>query len=541
MCVAASADVVVTPANAPLRTVGGPIEDGAWNLWSNGRVGQYLRIQRDGDYDIVVRAAGSRAAGVWPEMALLVDGLPLAEKTVPKGEMADYRFQVKLAAGVHEIAVAFLNDQFADGEDRNLYLQKITVAPPPGMADPTIVAPEEWAEVCRRREEAMLQKCDDLIERNRKSAAVVRVVDASGKPVAGATVSIEQISADFLFGCNIYMFGQFKNAALDAEYKRRFEKLFNYATTAFYWRYYERRRGMPDYARTDKIVEWCRQRGIQIKGHPLLWGNEAGVPVWSDGQPSADMQRHRIGEIMGRYRDKIHFWEVVNEPTLHELPKIDEPYRWARKAEPTACLIVNEAHVMADGRPLFLGLLRDAIANGVPFDAVGIQAHEPAGMWFPLDRVWQVLNRYAALGKELHITEFTPTSGGEPIGGSYRQGVWNETVQADYAELFYRVCFAHPAVRAITWWDLCERGAWRPGGGLLRADMTPKPVYDRLDRLINHQWQTNLDDQKTDAAGRFEFRGFHGRYRVTVQTDGRKTERRFHLDQTGKNIWTVEL
>ena len=540
MGTAALADTVIIAREAPLRTVGGPIDGGVWNLWSNGRVGQYLRIARKETYRVVVRAAGSPAEGVWPEMALLVNGRAVATATVSRSEMADYRLQARLTAGDHEIAVAFLNDRLTADEDRNLYLDRITITAPPGAADPTVVPLEEMAKVRRRREEAVLDRCRERIEKNRKSPAAVQVLDASGKPVAGAKVRIEQTRHGFLFGCNIYMFDRFEEPNLDAAYKERFEGMFNYATTAFYWRSYERRRGQPDYAYTDKVVQWCRPRGIRIKGHPLLWGDEAGIPIWSDGLPPADLQRQRVVDIMERYRGKIDFWEVVNEPTLHSRPKIDEPYRWARGADPSACLIVNDCHVLADSRPLFFKLLRAAEQRDVPFDAVGIQAHEPAGTWFPLNRVWAILDRYAELGKELHITEFTPTSGGERIVGSHRRGVWNEAAQAEYAEKFYRVCFAHPAVRAITWWDLCDRGAWRAGGGLLRADLTPKPVYRRLKHIISEEWKTAIEG-KTDADGSFRFRGFHGEYRIVVQDREGRVERRFHLSKTGPNRWTVKL
>ena len=57
---------------------------------------------------------------------------------------------------------------------------------------------------------------------------------------------------------------------------------------------------------------------------------------------------------------------------------------------------------------------------------------------------------------------------------------------------FYRVCFAHPAMRAITWWDLSDQHSWLKGGGMLRADMTPKPVYEQIKRLIHDEWTTRL-------------------------------------------------
>jgi hypothetical protein len=43
-------------------------------------------------------------------MALLVDGRAVKTATVGRREPEDYRFDVDLAAGVYEIAAAFLND-----------------------------------------------------------------------------------------------------------------------------------------------------------------------------------------------------------------------------------------------------------------------------------------------------------------------------------------------------------------------------------------------------------------------------------------------
>ena len=201
---------------------------------------------------------------------------------------------------------------------------------------------------------------------------------------------------------------------------------------------------------------------------------------------------------------------------------------------------MNDYHVLADGAPGFLRLLTAAVQDGIPFDGIGIQAHEPQPMRFPLDRVQAVLDRYAALGKELHITEFTPASGGQPISGSHVEGVWDEAAQADYAVKFYRVCFAHPAMRAITWWDLSDQGSWRKGGGMLRADMTPKPVYEQLKRLIHDEWTTRLAGV-TDSTGGFSFRGFRGDYRIAVEKGGKTIERPFTLKQADRLEVRVEL
>jgi hypothetical protein len=149
-------------------------------------------------------------------------------------------------------------------------------------------------------------------------------------------------------------------------------------------------------------------------------------------------------------------------------------------------------------------------------------------MRFPLDRVQTILDRYATLGKELHITEFTPASAGQRITESHVAGVWDKAAQADYAVKFYRVCFAHPRVRAITWWDLSDQHSWLKGEGMLRADMTPKPVYNQLRRLIQEEWMTRLAGT-TDAIGQLSFRGFRGTYRITAEVGGKTVNQSFTL------------
>jgi GH35 family endo-1,4-beta-xylanase len=405
---------------------------------------------------------------------------------------------------------------------------------------PALAEEKEPVAAAEQRENEIIAATVAAIEKNRKSDAVIRVVDAAGKPIPQARVTVTQTAHEFLFGCNIYGFDQSGSQSNDAAYKQRFADMFNYATVGFYWRWYEPQRGQPNYAYTDKVVAWCAEHGIRLKGHPLLWGDQPGIPTWSSGQPSPEIQRQRVSDIMNRYHGKIANWEVVNEPSHLAEPKIDEPYRWARQIDPAAYLIVNDYMVMADGAPAFYKLLETAKAEGVPFDGIGIQAHEPRTMRFPLDHVQAVLDRYAALGKELHITEFTPASGGDKITGSHLAGVWDEAAQADYAVKFYRVCFAHPSVRAITWWDLSDQNSWRPGGGMLRKDMTPKPVYEQLHRLIHEEWQTSLSGV-ADAAGRYAFRGFLGAYRVAVELGGAKANQQFQLGRNSAQEIRVVL
>ena len=75
---------------------------------------------------------------------------------------------------------------------------------------------------------------------------------------------------------------------------------------------------------------------------------------------------------------------------------------------------------------------------------------------------------------------------------------------------------------------------------MLRADMTPKPVYSQLEDLIHTRWKTQAAG-KTDAAGRFTFRGFHGTYQIVAETNGKRAEQEFQLKKDGSKELTVTL
>ena len=549
LCLAAllsgtSGGVTLEADQARIKTAGA-LQRGDWNLWSNGELGDYVHVAHPGTCRIRVLAYGAPAAGVWPLMGFAVDGVILQTVTVGDPEPRDYKAEFSAAAGDYRITVIFLNDAKTATEDRNLYLTQLSVSstgtgPNPTLADETRWR-TNWGTRKMKLEQETLERAAKAIEQNRKDTAVVRVVDAADRPVPGVTVRVEQERQDFLFGANIFMFDRFGTPQENETYKARFRDLLNYATTGFYWRSYEPTQGKPDYAYTDKVAAWCAENHIRLKGHPLLWDFEASHPVWAHGQPSVDVQRQRVQDIVRRYAGKIGAWEVVNEPSHATGLTVDEPYRWARAADSNALLIINDYYVMADGCPTFFELLRGAVQRGVPFDGIGIQAHEPQTMRFPLDQVWATLDRYATLGKELHITEFTPTTAGQPITGSPVTGVWDEAAQADYAVKFYTVCFAHPAVRAITWWDLSDANSWLEGGGLLRKDLSPKPAYVALQKLIRGQWMTRAGGQ-TDEHGTWSFRGFRGDYVVRVQrAGGAPVEQRFHLGRNEPHTFTVTL
>jgi len=384
------------------------------------------------------------------------------------------------------------------------------------------------------------------IEKYRKSGAAITVLDEKGRPVEGALINAEQVAHDFLFGCNIFVFDRFPTAEENAKYKELFKRLLNYATLPFYWRGFEREQGKPGYERVDAMAEWCKENGITTKGHPLVWTYEAGVPTWLPEDKPDEVKRlmeARVKEIVSRYKGLIDIWDVVNESThmrtfanMSVFDYTSEPVRWARGANPQALLLVNEYGAIEDPKSAerYFKLLKEMKAAGVPFDAIGVQSHMHNGL-FAIPDTLKALDKLAELGKPVHLTETTVLSGKETNPADERK-------QAEYVEQFYRACFSHPSVRAITWWDFSDAFAWQGvAAGFVRKDLSPKPVYLVLDRLINKEWHTSAQG-RTSSDGSFTFRGFHGNYRLTITTpSGASKTVEFHLAEEGKNQVEVKL
>jgi hypothetical protein len=199
-------------------------------------------------------------------------------------------------------------------------------------------------------------------------------------------------------------------------------------------------------------------------------------------------------------------------------------------------------------KPYYAALLGELSKGpaGRPFDVIGIQSHMHGGTWSNA-RTWEVCERFAPFGVPLHFTETTILSG--EAGWERARGgkAWPSTAagekrQAEEVERFYTMLFSHPGVAGITWWDFSDRGAWqRAPAGLLRADMSPKPAYERLHRLIRQRWWTHTA-VRTGKTGVAACRAFLGEHRVTVTTAaGAKSVLTFSVRKGRTNRLTVTL
>ncbi|MBI5832508.1 MAG: endo-1,4-beta-xylanase [Armatimonadetes bacterium] len=378
------------------------------------------------------------------------------------------------------------------------------------------------------------------IRAHRMGDLTVTVTDVAGRPAAGRRVRVRQRSHAFLFGCNGFGLAGGDQDALARAYREQFAALFNFATTPFYWSGYEPAAGLTQQARLEAMGHWCAERGIEVKGHPLVWTHPAGVPAWLPEDPDVvrALSEGRIAALAAHFRGLIDRWDVVNEPTdpfrfsnalaaqlKHHglIPCLRQAYRQARMANPTAQLVINDYRLDADFERIIEQLVDDV---GEPlYDAIGLQTHQHGGI-LPPERLWAVCESFARFGMPLHFTENTLLSGRRakpgPVDFESRESQFlptnpdDEAEQARATEAFYTTLFSHPAVEAITWWDFSDRDAWLGApAGLIRADGSPKPAYETLLRLIRHDWWTD-EEAVTDAHGQVQFRVYAGQLEVSA-------------------------
>ncbi|MCL2316081.1 MAG: endo-1,4-beta-xylanase, partial [Actinomycetia bacterium] len=318
-------------------------------------------------------------------------------------------------------------------------------------------------------------------------------------------------------------------------------RLFNATTLPFYLGRFESVRGRPDTARLHAAATWFAERGVHVKGHPLVW--HTATPAWLNALPAVQVEqalRDRIRRDVTDFAGVIDCWDAINEAVIMPMFSAEDngvtrlarergriamvrlAVEEARAANPRATLLLNDF----DLGPDYEQLIGDVLDAGIRLDAVGLQTHMHQG-FRGAEALWAIADRFARFGLPLHFTETSLVSGHlmppDIVDlNDYQVDVWpstpdGEARQAEEISLHYRTLVAHPAVAAIVYWGLSDAHAWLGApSGLLRADGSRKPSHDVLQRLIKGQWWVGPAEGRTDGEGRLRLTGFRGTYAVTA-------------------------
>ena len=279
-----------------------------------------------------------------------------------------------------------------------------------------------------------------------------------------------------------------------------------------------------DYGPADTIANFAAVNKLVLRGHNLLWYHR--TPNWyfdlTDRRQQQEAVVAHIRQLAGRYRGRIHSWDVVNEPIepkdgrpdglrtavfLETLgPEyLDLAYHTARDADPKARLVVNEYDIELDAaeqearRIALLHLLERMRRSGIPVDAVGVQAHLTAvgGPPFSAPVLRRFFAEIAKLGLTIQITELDVTDEHAPADVAVR-----DRLVADTYRRFLDAALDEPAVKMVVTWGLSDRHSWivrrethqrkwRTDDAASRplpfdADLEPKPAFDAMASAFAH-------------------------------------------------------
>jgi endo-1,4-beta-xylanase len=296
------------------------------------------------------------------------------------------------------------------------------------------------------------------------------------------------------------------------------------------------RPGEFNFGPADAFVSFGEAHGMFIVGHTLVWHNQ--TPAWffqdesgKANPPAAQIERMRshIETVAGRYKGRVHAWDVVNEvidndgsyrPTtwVNAVGNGDElvkaAFRFASQYAPGAELYYNDFNAWRpakrDGIARMVKMLK---AEGIRIDGIGMQGHW--GLNYPkTEYIESAIDTFAALGVKVMITELDVdvlplTREGQVIGtvmsdpqfqleefeaylDPYRGGLPDDVerqVTARWAELFRILYNRRDKIDRVTFWGVHDGMSWKnnypvPGRMnyplLFRRDRQPRPAFDAV-------------------------------------------------------------
>ena len=256
--------------------------------------------------------------------------------------------------------------------------------------------------------------------------------------------------------------------------------------------------GVFRFEQADRYVDWAEAHHMKIIGHVLIWHSQ--LPRWFTRDANGAlcsretllkrMETH-ITTVVGRYRGRIHGWDVVNEAVeadgsyrQSDFYKIlgeefiDAAFRFAHAADPGCELYYNDyGNESARKNATIAALVRRLKAKGLRIDAVGMQTHvqlkTPA-----LAAYEDAIRLFVDAGVKVAITELDVSALpnawelSADISQNYaydaKLNPWpdglpaevEEALAARYADWFalFRRYAAH--IDRVTLWGLSDRDSW---------------------------------------------------------------------------------
>jgi endo-1,4-beta-xylanase len=283
-----------------------------------------------------------------------------------------------------------------------------------------------------------------------------------------------------------------------------------------------------DFKLSDQYVAFGQRNRMFVVGHVLVWHGQTPDWVFRDAKGNlldrkallARMRNH-IYTVVGRYKGKIHSWDVVNEPIDEDGSMrqslwykiigedyIAKAFRYAHEADPQAQLVYNDYSIENEAKRKGAdALIAKLKADGVPITAVGLQGHYRLD-WPSLEQLDATISDFGKMGLKVPMTELDidvlPRATSQqtadvtlkieqnpalnPYVGGLPDSVQQQLAKR-YAELFGVFLKHRDVVNRVTFWGVTDGDNWKndwPVKGrtsyplLFDRAGQPKPAYDAV-------------------------------------------------------------
>jgi uncharacterized protein (TIGR03437 family) len=270
--------------------------------------------------------------------------------------------------------------------------------------------------------------------------------------------------------------------------------------------------GTYNFGPADKLVAFGQAHGMKVRGHNLCWAQFN--PVWLTNlakvSPSAlaTALHDHITTVVSHYKGQVFAWDVVNEAFysaagvqtplqasiwynqpgigLSGTGYIEQAFRWAHEADPSALLFHNEDGIETPG-PKFqavYNMAKDFVSRGVPIHGIGFEMHVDVASYPDPAGLAQNIKQLATLGLQVHITEMDVRL---PVDSTGKASEADLQAQGQKYNQILTVCLQNPGCTAFQTWGFTDKYSWIPSytqgfGAALPFDVNyqPKPAFNSM-------------------------------------------------------------
>lgn len=265
----------------------------------------------------------------------------------------------------------------------------------------------------------------------------------------------------------------------------------------------------------DAIAGFARKNNLKMRGHCLVWYNQAPRWFFKDEQGntvSKDLLLKRLKEhihtVVNHYKKDIYAWDVVNEVIADDSTYfrnsqfykiagedfVEMAFRYAHEADPKARLFYNDYNTeQPKKRDKIYKMLKTLLARGVPIHGIGLQGH-----WSVSNPSRSELEKsialFAGLGLDVQITEldvsvYDGNQGGQLIQNAEQKAKAEftpemESRQVEQYKMIFEVLRKYRKnITGVTFWNLSDRYTWLDARGrknyplLFDTELKPKKAF----------------------------------------------------------------